>query len=506
MTRVPLLAGSRLAVVEAGDDAVILSPPPPGEGIADIEAGVRDALRFPLAGEPLEALAAPGGRATIVVEPPALPIPGSIADPRRLAISATCEELVRAGVATERQTILVAGGLARRSGRHDLETLVSPDFARRFSGSVEVHDATSSALVEVGHSQGIRLAVHPTLVETDLVVSVGAAETVLHGGPAALLASGSPQALRAATAESLLETGSSAGWELGVALEQFLAVRTPLIGVSLSLTHPRMSGAFRGFPYEPQAVDRVSRSPLLPLFSLLPAHLRGRVLRSLPLELSVAAVYAGPPSVAHAEALLRGVEARSTTLAGRLDALCIGIPPATPHLPRERPNPILAAYLGLALALRLWRDAFPVVAGGTAILVHPFDRHFSHPTQQPYRLLFPSSRARPSAEQLAETERAAATDDRALAAYREGRTCHPLLPFSDWDACQPALTRLGDVFVAGCRDSAAARQLGFVPTHGLAAALELVRGRVGRDARIGFLLSPPYFPLKVITGEAEVLP
>ena len=87
-------------------------------------------------------------------------------------------------------------------------------------------------------------------------------------------------------------------------------------------------------------------------------------------------------------------------------------------------------------------------------------------------------------------------DPRALAAYREGRTCHPLLPFADWASCQPALVRLGAVLVAGCRDSVAARQLGLVPIHGLNAALEMARGRVGGKARIGVLLAPPYFPIR----------
>ena len=81
--------------------------------------------------------------------------------------------------------------------------------------------------------------------------------------------------------------------------------------------------------------------------------------------------------------------------------------------------------------------------------------------------------------------------------YRGGRTCHPLLPFADWDACRPATGRLGHVLVAGCRDHAAARQLGFVPTHGIGAALTMVRGWSDRPPRVGFLLAPPYFPLRV---------
>jgi hypothetical protein len=258
-----------------------------------------------------------------------------------------------------------------------------------------------------------------------------------------------------------------------------------------------MAGALRGFPYDEAAVDRVVRSPLRRLYSLLPSGTRARVLRSLPLDLTAAGAFAGPPSVAHAEALLRGIEAGSATLERPLDAICVPIPRVTPHLPRERPNPLLAAYLGLGLALRLWRDEFPVAGGGTAILLDRFDRHFSHPTQQPYRVFFGPSRIARNPFALDEAESAAAHDERALAAYRDGRACHPLLPFCDWAACRPAIERLGAVLVAGCRDSAAARQLGFVPTHGLGAALEMARGRAGADARIGFLLAPPYFPIRV---------
>jgi hypothetical protein len=178
-----------------------------------------------------------------------------------------------------------------------------------------------------------------------------------------------------------------------------------------------------------------------------------------------------------------------------VDALVVGIPPSSAHLPREAPNPLMAAHLGLGLALRLWRDDFPVADGGTAILLHPFRRRFAHPTQQPYRVFFQATRFGRDPEDLRDAERVAASDPRAIAAYREGRACHPVLPFADWAACQPAVARLGAVLVAGCRDAAAARQLGLVPTHGFGAALEMARGRGAR--RLGVLLAPPYFPVRV---------
>ncbi|MDX6507658.1 MAG: hypothetical protein QOG06_2302 [Gaiellaceae bacterium] len=500
MQRVPLLFGTRLAVVDVPEEAVVLRPPPPGEAVTDVHAAVRDALRFPLAGDPLEGLVTRGGRATIVVEPPALPLPGALNDPRQDALAAASAELERAGVPTERQTLLVATGLTRRPQQRELESLsiVSPSFARRFRGTVAIHDAEDPELVELDPVGSTPVRAHRALLETDLVLTVSAAETVLDGGPALLLGCGGAEALRAATAYSLLETGASQGWRLAVELERRLAARVPLIGASLVLDQPRLGGAARGYPYDPAASDRIAGSALRRGFGLMPGFARNRVIRSMRRDLSAAAAFAGPPSVAHAEALLRAVEARSATLDARLDAIVIGIPRTTPHLPRERPNPLLAAYLALGLALRLWREAFPLVEGGTAILLHSFHRHFAHPTQQPYREIFHALRMGPrEPEELLGAERAAMADERAVAAYRAGRGCHPLLPFADWAGCAPALGRLGSVIVAGCRDAVAARQLGFVPARGLPAALEMAHGRAGGKARVGYLLSPPYFPLRV---------
>jgi lactate racemase-like protein len=486
-------------VVDAPEDAVVLRPPPPGEPIADVRGAIRDALRFPLAGEPLAALAPRGGRATIVVEPPTLPLPGAVQDPRQAALAAASAELERSGIPLERQTLLVAGGLMRRPDRRELERLgiVSPGFARRFHGAVAIHDAEDPELLDLGTLGNVPLRVNRALVETDVVLMVSAAESVLHGGPALLLGAAGSVALRAAGAYSLLEPSASQGWRIAVELERRLSQRVALLGASVVLNQPRLTGAARGYPYDPEALERIARSPFRRGFGLLPGFARDRIMKSFRRELSAAAAFAGPPSVAHAEALLRAVESRSAALEGQLDAICIGVPRTTPHLPRERPNPLLAAYLGLGLALRLWRDHFPVVEGGTVILLNRFHRHFAHPTQQPYRAIFQAARFGREQEELAEAERLAATDERALAGYRAGRTCHPLLPFADWEGCAPALGRVGAVLVAGCRDAVAARQLGFVPARGLGPALELARGRAGGDARIGFLLSPPYFPLRV---------
>jgi hypothetical protein len=490
--RIPLLSGTRLVVASASDDAVILRPPPPGRA-TDAEAATREALRFPLDGKPLEELASGAGRVAIVVQAPSLPNPHPSGDPRGRAIAAVSSALEGLGVPTSGQTLFVASGLARRPSERDVAALVPPEFARSFHGRVVVHDASDPALVWLDDTIGVA----PELVETDLAVVVSAAETVLHGGPGVLLAASDAGTQRLATTESLLETRGSTGWELATRIEGALSSRVPLIGVSLVVNHPRTSGSLRGYPYDAATVERIASRPFRLAVAATPDPVRRRVLQSLRAERTTAAVLAGPLAVAHAEALLRGIELRSATLEQPLDALVLAVPGSTAFLPREAPNPLAVAHAALGHALALWRDAFPIADGGSVILVDRFNRSFARPTQDPYLRFFHQQPIARSPELLADAERAAAADEKAIAEYRAGRTVHPLLPFRDWESCQPALERLGAVYVAGARDGAAARHLGFIPTGSIGAARQMVLGQHGPDARIGFLLAPPYFPLKV---------
>jgi hypothetical protein len=254
---------------------------------------------------------------------------------------------------------------------------------------------------------------------------------------------------------------------------------------------------YGGYPYDEAAVERIARSRLRRGLSLLPARVRAHVIERVPRELTAAAVFGGTPSVAHTEALLRAIAFKGEELAAPLDAIVIGIPATTPFFPREEPNPVSAAYLGLGLTLRLWRNGFPLAPGGTAILLHQFQRHFPRPTQSPYRRLFFDPRTARDLDAMRDAERTAVEDARAIDEYRAGRAVHPLEPFVEWSACDATANRLGAVIVAGCRDAQAARSLGFVPAHNISTALGMARG-AGAE-RIGFLLSPPYFPL-VVSG------
>ena len=490
MPRVPLHSGSRLPVVTVPDDAFLLAAPPPLDPIADVEEAVVEALRYPLAGEPLVSLAPLGGRATVVVQPPELPLPTVQDDPRREALAAVLDELVHAGVQRERITVLVAGGLTRRAGRRELERLLRPERARAFRGRILVHDCEADDLRPID-VEGRATRIHAALLDTDLVVTVGAGETVLHGGANALLGACAAGSIRAARAVSLLEPAGASGWRLAAALESEVRRSTPVVGLSLVLDRPRVTGLYRGYPWRAASRDAAARSPFRRMLNAAPAALRRRVVAGTSRELSVVAALAGPPSVAHAEALVRGTAVRSVVVRQQFDTIVVPLPWEGPHLPREPLNPITAAALGLGHALRLWRNRSPLVEGGTVVLLHPFSRVMGHGPQAPYRVLFTALREA-GADGLARAEALAARDRRALSAYRAGAAPHPRLPFADWETCVEPLERAGRVIVAGCRDAGAARALGLVPSHNTAAALAMARGLAGDDARTGVLLGPPY--------------
>ena len=358
-----------------------------------------------------------------------------------------------------------------------------------------VHDAEAEDLVELGQAGNVTLRVNPALVETDVVVTVTAAETVLHGGPAALLAASGRESLRAAGALSLLETSASQGWRLAVAIERLLGERVPVIGVSLTLNAPRVAGPFAGYPYDQEAIERMLRSRVRRVFQLAPGRMRQRVLERLPARAdrrgrlrrnTVGRAHRG----AAARHRLQGSPARRAARCDRdrdpADDTVHAARAAEPgqrRLPRPRAR---AAPLAQRTAARPRRHRDPRP---------PVRAPVRAPTQTPYRSLFYDARTAGDIGAMRDAEAVAVNDTRAIAEYRAGRACHPLQPFLEWSACDATAHRLGAVLIAGCRDAQSARQLGYVPAHGLPAALEMARGRGAQ--RIGYLLAPPYFPLVV---------
>ena len=413
--------------------------------IEDVGAAVREALRFPLAGAPLAAARdAATARATVVIEVPTLPIPTATPDPRHEAISATVDELERLGVAARRRSSSRAGSCGgRRRARSGCSSRRSS--AGASAGRVIVHDAEAEDLVEIGTAGSVPLRVSRALVETDLIVTVTAAETVLHGGPAALLKACGREALRADGRDVAARARHLAG--LGPRARARAAARgarcrcsacrscsTCRTSSAATRTRSRSSSGSR-----PRALRRG--------FALVPGRrCARRIVERVPRELTAAAVFGGTPSSAHAEALLRAIEFKGAALDEPLDAIVIGIPP------HDALPPALAAEPRRGRASRARPRAAPVaerVPGArgrhgdpAARLPAPLRR--ADADAVPRALLAtraPRATARPSARPSARPPPTRA----ASPSTAPGAPCHPLEPFVAWSACdavgQPARQR-----------------------------------------------------------------
>ena len=203
-----------------------------------------------------------------------------------------------------------------------------------------MHDVEDPDLIRLGESSRPPLRVNRALVETDLVIVVSAAESVLHGGPATLLGAAGADALRASGAYSLLETTASQGWHLATTLEYALERHVPLLGVSLVLNHPEVSGALRGYPYDPAALERIARLAIAICLGALPELLRRDVCGSCEPSYPSRRCSGVRRRSRTRRRCCATVELRRAELDRPLDALVIGVPGVTPYLPRERPNPL----------------------------------------------------------------------------------------------------------------------------------------------------------------------
>ena len=246
MPRIPLHSGSRLPVVTLPDDARLLAAPPPLDPIADVGAAVVEALRYPLAGEPIAELVPRGGRVTVVAQPLEQPLPTAPDDPRRDALAAVLAELSRRGVPRDGSRCWSPeGSRAVRAGPSSRSSFGPSRPARSAdaSSSTTARPTTCAARLD-GHTA----RVHPALLDTDLVVTVGAGETVLHGGAGAL-STHRARVRSGPRARCRLEITGASGWRLAGGIEREVGRRVPLVGLSLVLDRPRTTGLYRGYPW-----------------------------------------------------------------------------------------------------------------------------------------------------------------------------------------------------------------------------------------------------------------
>jgi nickel-dependent lactate racemase len=179
--RVELAYGRHGTAVEVPDRAEVVVPVDE-PGLADEAASITAALRQPLGGRSLAALAAGAERVAVVFPDLTRPMPN------RTVLPPLLDELERCGVPDERIALLCATGTHRQATVAEMEELVGPGILGRYS--VVDHDATSSAHTAVGEVDGTPVLLQHEYVEADLRIVTGFVEphffAGFSGGPKAV--------------------------------------------------------------------------------------------------------------------------------------------------------------------------------------------------------------------------------------------------------------------------------------------------------------------------------
>jgi lactate racemase len=136
--------------------------------IEDVPKEIDRALDNPIGTAPLEKLARPGMKVTVLFDDMQRPTPAA------LAIPAVLNRLNKAGVTDERITAICARGTHPAPTPEQLEKKVGKEVLARLAGRVLIHDAQSAENVFVGRtSRGTVVEINRNVAEADLVIGIG---------------------------------------------------------------------------------------------------------------------------------------------------------------------------------------------------------------------------------------------------------------------------------------------------------------------------------------------
>jgi lactate racemase len=136
--------------------------------VEDIVQEIERALDNPIGTPPIEQLARPGMKATVLFDDMQRPTPAS------LAIPAVLNRLNKAGVPDDRITAICARGTHPAPSPEQLEKKVGKAVLDRLPGRVLIHDSQSAENIFVGRtSRGTEVEINRHVVEADVVIGIG---------------------------------------------------------------------------------------------------------------------------------------------------------------------------------------------------------------------------------------------------------------------------------------------------------------------------------------------
>ncbi len=421
--------------------------------LADLDAAVRAALAAPRGLPRIRDLVKPAAGVTIAFDDATVASYGPI---RGVAIKAVLEELEAAAVSRKNVTLICANALHRKLRVWELGRILGEDLVKEFGPRLFCHDAEDPAvLVDLGRTpeHGYPVEVHRLVMESDLTVYVNARHN----------------------------RGFNGGWKsVCVGLSTYASIKvthTP-DGMSMSVHGNRMH----------EVLDEMGR------------HLERRLGRRVfKLDTLLADPYRPAKIVAGSvdetrramlEEVARMFPARRGLAQERFDVLVYGVADASPYAIFSHVNPILTLISsGLGYLGGLIEAAGK--PGCTVIMATPVPERWdrvAHPSYpEVWERVLPQTRD--PYEIMRRFADAYARRPDYIEAYRGHFGFHPVHGIL---AVYPLkrLGHLGRVIVAGPRDPAVPRHLGFETAPSVEEAVARAESLHGRDCAIAHIKQP----------------
>lgn len=211
------------------------------------------------------------------------------------------------------------------------------------------------------------------------------------------------------------------------------------------------------------------------------------------------AVHAGDVDAVHGRTLGMLFRQQNVKVHGQVDVLVLGVPNLMPYSAFSIMNPILLRSMTLGYYMGMFRNRPLVKRGGVIVAYNPGLERFHeqhHPSYVDFWNRDLESFRDPEAcwNELAEPY---AENPEYLRKYRDHYAYHGSHALMNWFWSGMALRYLKGVVLAGAKEPATARKIGFHPQPNFSSALDLAREMAGRDATVGFMAMPPHFVVDV---------
>ena len=435
----------------------------PLPALSDPSQAVRDALKLPIAHDPLSKLLGPKSKVTVAFDDPGGYSPAQKQpNIQEVAIKVLLEELDKLGVNPANIRLVCAVGLHRKWTTREMAAIIGEELAYRFSPSqLYNHDAEDREnLVFLGETKrGHEVEVSRVVTDSDQLIYVGKPRSHFNGGwKSVTVGLSSYRSIRHHHRPFPKASGRSAMDPARSAFPRLLNEMGEVIDKELAKKDRRVlliEGTMNNKP-SPELVH----------------------------------VVAGHPPEAHVESLEILQKQLVVDVEGQSDMVIYGLGNGRdPYSKFSIINPILVRNLALSYSFGLFQNMPLVKPGGIAIFVHPCKRQFDAIRHAPYIEMF--EKILPQNKDPFEIWELYADDyahrPEYVHKYRYGHSYHGAHPIIIWGQGAYGLKHLGRAFLAGAADFEAARMVGFEPFATVEEAIAEAERLMGKDCSISYV-------------------